>query len=47
MASPIMLICLRVKMGLSGFAADVAAGALADELLVPACKHNFISKTVI
>ena len=43
---PIMLICLRVKMGLSGFA-GVVAGALADELLVPACKRNWISKRVI
>lgn len=42
-----MLICLRVKIGLSGFAGMVVAGALADELLVPACKSNWISKRVI
>ena len=42
-----MLICLRVKIGLSGFAGMVVAGALADELLVPACKGNWISKRVI
>ena len=42
-----MLICLRVKIGLSGFAGVVVAGALADELLVPAWKRNWISKTVI
>ena len=34
-------------MGLSGFADVAAAGALAAELLVPACKSNCISKTVI
>ena len=35
---PIMLICLRVKMGLSGLAEVADDGALVDdELEVPAC----------
>ena len=44
-ALPIMLICLRVKIGLSGFVgvAAATAGALADELLVPACQSKGVS----